>query len=305
MQTILVTGGNTGIGFALCKQLVIERNCRIILGSRNADRGAQAVSTIMSMIPEDCTGSIDLLTLDVGSDTSVAAAVESLNEKLGGDQLYAIVNNAGSYIIRIKAIYKDAIIISIFIILLGVGPQTSPPDEILNVNLFGPKRVVDAFGRHLASNGRVVNVGSGAGPMYVKNLPPEAQRLLCREPESWEQIVSWSLKSSDGKTGVGSEADGMGGYGPSKALMHSFTMLLAKQNPSWTVSCCSPGFIETKLTAGWGATKTPDEGTLAIKHCLFDALDGNGWYFGSDGLRSPYHFMRNPGEPEYDGIPPC
>ena len=27
-------------------------------------------------------------------------------------------------------------------------------------------------------------------------------------------------------------------------------------------------------------------------------------YYGSDGMRSPYHFMRNPGEPVYDGVPP-
>jgi NAD(P)-dependent dehydrogenase (short-subunit alcohol dehydrogenase family) len=106
MQKILVTGGNAGIGFALCKQLVIERNCCVFLGSRNADRGAEAVSTIMSMIPEGCTGSIDLLILDVGSDTSVGAAVESLEEKLGGEQLYAIVNNAGTYVVRIPKILK-------------------------------------------------------------------------------------------------------------------------------------------------------------------------------------------------------
>ena len=38
--------------------------------------------------------------------------------------------------------------------------------------------------------------------------------------------------------------------------------------------------------------------------CLFDELPGNGFYYGSDGLRSPLHFMREPGEPEYDGKAP-
>ena len=27
-------------------------------------------------------------------------------------------------------------------------------------------------------------------------------------------------------------------------------------------------------------------------------------YMGSDAVRSPLHFMRNPGEPVYDGVPP-
>ena len=46
------------------------------------------------------------------------------------------------------------------------------------------------------------------------------------------------------------------------------------------------------------------QGTVAIKKLLFDELQGNGWYYGSDGVRSPLHFMRNPGEPAYDGVVP-
>ena len=29
----------------------------------------------------------------------------------------------------------------------------------------------------------------------------------------------------------------------------------------------------------------------------------SGWYYGSDGVRSPLHFMRG-GEPAYDGVVP-
>ena len=48
-----------------------------------------------------------------------------------------------------------------------------------------------------------------------------------------------------------------------------------------------------------------DGGTLAIKKCLFDMpQEESGWYYGSDGVRSPLHFMRNPGEPAYDGVVP-
>ena len=50
-----------------------------------------------------------------------------------------------------------------------------------------------------------------------------------------------------------------------------------------------------------GATKPAAEGTLSIKKCIFEDLEGSGYYFGSDGLRSPLKGMRSPGEPEYDG----
>ena len=76
---------------------------------------------------------------------------------------------------------------------------------------------------------------------------------------------------------VQSDQHSMSGYGPSKALLACYTMLLAKENPSWNISCCSPGFIDTKLTAGWGASKTPEEGTMAIRKLLFEPLEGNGW----------------------------
>ena len=96
----------------------------------------------------------------------------------------------------------------------------------------------------------------------------------------------------------------MNAYGPSKAGVSSYTMLLAAEHPELTISACSPGFIDTKMTAGYGASKSPEEGTYAIKTLLFEALEASGWYYGSDAVRSPYHFMRNPGEPVYDGVPP-
>ena len=106
------------------------------------------------------------------------------------------------------------------------------------------------------------------------------------------------------EAGLGSPADGNGGYGVSKALVASYTMLVAAQHPRLIVSCITPGFIDTKLVAGFGASKPPSEGTVAIRKCLFEDLGGSGWYYGSDGVRSPLHFMRNPGEPEYDGVAP-
>jgi len=45
-KRIVVTGGNSGIGFALCKQLVTEHGCHVYLGSRSLERGTDAVNKI-------------------------------------------------------------------------------------------------------------------------------------------------------------------------------------------------------------------------------------------------------------------
>ena len=56
------------------------------------------------------------------------------------------------------------------------------------------------------------------------------------------------------------------------------------------------------MTAGMGATKPPEEGTVSLKKCLFEELPSSGYFWGSDGRRSSLHFCRNPGEPEFDGV---
>ena len=67
-----------------------------------------------------------------------------------------------------------------------------------------------------------------------------------------------------------------------------YTAFLASTHPYLKINAVSPGFIDK-------------QGTFSIRHCLFNDLNGNGWYYGSDAKRSPLHYMRNPGEPEFKG----
>lgn len=271
-RRILVTGGNTGIGFALCMQLATEHGCHVLLGARNAAKGAVAVESIKKDAPE---AHVELVLIDTSSDESVAAAAEAVRGG-GGDALYAIVNNAGTGLAH------------------GVDAAT-----VLSTNLLGPKRVCEAFGPLLDAAGRIVNVGSGAGPMFVARAPPALQALLC---DGGAPHVTWAVLEAAARDGLA--ADSMGGYGVSKACLAAYTALLAREHPALTISCVSPGFIDTAICAGFGATKPPSEGTVSIVHCLFAPLEASGWYFGSDAVRSPLHFMRNPGEPPYDGQVP-
>ena len=40
---VFVTGGNAGIGVAICKLLVKERGCKVFMGSRSIEKGQNAV----------------------------------------------------------------------------------------------------------------------------------------------------------------------------------------------------------------------------------------------------------------------
>ena len=90
---VFVTGGNSGIGLALCKQLVADHGCRVFLGSRSLERGEAALQEIANK----ATGSVELVQCDTGDDASVQQASKCVKEKLGGEgKLFAIVNNAGT-----------------------------------------------------------------------------------------------------------------------------------------------------------------------------------------------------------------
>ena len=74
---ILVTGGNSGIGFALCKLLIRDYSCHVYLGSRDVSRGNAALKKILHELP-DKADKIEMVQIDVGSDESCASAAQIL-----------------------------------------------------------------------------------------------------------------------------------------------------------------------------------------------------------------------------------
>ena len=120
-RSILVTGGNDGIGLALCKQLVGDHGCRVFLCSRNAERGENALKAVKEYAAsaKSTGGSVDLVQLDVCDAASITAAAASVKDLLKDGGLQGLVHNAGVY--------------------------SADADAVLNTNLHGPKRVMDAF----------------------------------------------------------------------------------------------------------------------------------------------------------------
>ncbi|OIW01025.1 hypothetical protein TanjilG_14208 [Lupinus angustifolius] len=83
----VVTGGNRGIGFEICRQLAAH-GLTVILTSRDASAGVEAIK----VLKED---GLDLIyhQLDIGDSSSINQFVNWLQENYGG--LDILVNNAG------------------------------------------------------------------------------------------------------------------------------------------------------------------------------------------------------------------
>merc|ERR1712228_720827 len=102
-KTIIVTGGNSGIGYSLCFALsavshlqseVIDADkhdttCSIIMASRNANKSKHAIKQILSKYPQ---ASIRFIPLDLGSLQSIISFVDSIKNETN---IQILINNAG------------------------------------------------------------------------------------------------------------------------------------------------------------------------------------------------------------------
>ncbi len=141
----LVTGGNKGIGFAVCKGL-LAAGFEVILAARSLDKSKEAASQLQSA----ASSQVRSLELDVTNDDSIHRAAEQLSQEI--NHLDILVNNAG--------IYPDE----------GVNILTVSRDllnQAMNTNAFGPIRITQAFLPMLSKvpGARIINVSSGYGEL--------------------------------------------------------------------------------------------------------------------------------------------
>jgi NAD(P)-dependent dehydrogenase (short-subunit alcohol dehydrogenase family) len=85
-RTYIVTGANSGSGFATAKQLA-EQGAHVIGACRRVNAGKEAFANL------DAHGSVEIMELDLASLASVRKFVEAFLTKY--DQLHGLVNNAG------------------------------------------------------------------------------------------------------------------------------------------------------------------------------------------------------------------
>lgn len=269
-RRVLITGANKGIGFAIARRLLLETDCHVILGSRDKDRGEAAVQSLVNECNEWENRVIPLL-IDVADEGSVRLAAQTVSNMFGPRPLYGIVNNAG----------------------VGWGLEKN---VVINTNVYGPRRVTDAFIPLLQTpQGKVVFVSSAAGPMFVEKCNPDTQYLLLKKDITWIEIEN-IVNSCDA-------VDDATIYGLSKACLNAYMHIASREHQDLCINACTPGLIDTDLTKSFDISnkKSPYEGTHSTFFLLFESPGGSGKFLGSDCLRSPLNKYRGPGDPEYSG----
>jgi NAD(P)-dependent dehydrogenase (short-subunit alcohol dehydrogenase family) len=92
---VLITGGNTGIGYETVKALYASPEAHtILMGSRSLEKANDAMSKLHSEVSKSKSVIVSLQ-IDIEDDNSIEEAVKEVESRWG--RIDALVNNAGEH----------------------------------------------------------------------------------------------------------------------------------------------------------------------------------------------------------------
>ena len=104
MKTVVITGANSGLGFATAKKIAKNQDYQVILACRNMEKAGHAKDEIIS---ETGNQNIITLELDTSSLESVRNFVDEFKEL--NLRLYGLINNAGISPMGHDGLSKDGV----------------------------------------------------------------------------------------------------------------------------------------------------------------------------------------------------
>ncbi|KAK4953048.1 hypothetical protein LTR10_008753 [Elasticomyces elasticus] len=151
-EIVLITGGNTGLGFELAKQLLRDHNNRfyVLIGSRTLSKGETAVQDLHSQGLTAC----EVLHIEVTDDDSIAQAAKVVGEKFG----------------RVDVLHVNAGIASGDSEMLPAGESLSKSImHTMATNVAGAAQTAEAFIPLLqkADNPRLIFMSTGLGSLAI------------------------------------------------------------------------------------------------------------------------------------------
>jgi NAD(P)-dependent dehydrogenase (short-subunit alcohol dehydrogenase family) len=192
-RVALVSGASRGIGAEIARELAADHGFLVFAGARSPDDAERGKR-------------IEPIRLDVTDQTTIDAARDRIESEVG--RLDVLVNNAGIYGDPVGAADYDL----------------ERAHEVLEVNTFGPWRLIEAFLPLLRKSDapRIVNVSSGAGQLSDMNGGRAAYRL-------------------------------------SKAALNALTRTLASEERWVKVNTMCPGWVRTDM-GGSAAPRSVEHG---------------------------------------------
>ena len=253
-KVAVVTGSNRGIGFSLVEKLCQDFDGDVILCSRNAEKGEEALQALKKM---GLNPTMKLLSTT--DPMSIFNLRDYLKVTYGGLDL--LVNNA-----------------AIFIAEDPFSVETT--EKVMETNFFAVSRLCKILFPLLRQGSRVVNVSSNAGCLnwittdHLKervanqSLTPDQVDDLAKE---FMSDVSSGKEVADEK---GWPVDINRPYLTSKILLTALTFAQQRffdskfPDKDIVVNAVHPGFVKTGMTRGTGLFETTDSLPALLLACF-------------------------------------
>lgn len=157
-RVAVVTGANRGIGLEICRQLSRRGEMRVVLTSRDENKGRAAVRVLRTDGLD-----VDYRQLDVTGEGVAKVLADDLRESYG--RCDVLVNNAGVMLDPRGTRVLDS--------------KLATYRETLETNFFGPLRLIQALVPLMKKGGygRIVNVSSGQGQLSDMGSGTPAYRV--------------------------------------------------------------------------------------------------------------------------------
>jgi carbonyl reductase 1 len=274
----VVTGGNKGIGYEICRHLATATAAAdgsgaftVLLAARDEQRGRDAVQSLVDAGVD--AARVELLApFDISDGGSVAACAANVKARHGGVDV--LVNNAG-------------------IAFKGDAWGGDVARETVAVNCFGTVAVCDAFMPLLRPAARIVNVSSMSGHGALRKMSAPLRARFVDDAATLPTLRALGDEFVAAVAGDTYAGDGWprSTYGVSKALVTAYTRLLARtlavERPADGVVACAvcPGYCSTDMTSHRGSM-TAAAGAARVCACITDARVRGGFY--SDRKLTPF-----------------
>ena len=173
----LVSGGNRGIGFEICRQLA-GKGLAVVLTARDAAQGKAAAKAL-----HESGLKVEFQRLDVTSCRSIRACVAAVAERRG--RIDVLVNNAGIMIDPHGSRFLDS--------------KLDTYRDTLETNLFGPLQLSQAVVPLMKAHryGRIVNISSGLGQLSEMGAGTPAYRISKAAINALTRILATEFKESN------------------------------------------------------------------------------------------------------------
>ncbi|RZC72991.1 hypothetical protein C5167_048472 [Papaver somniferum] len=293
----VVTGGNKGIGFEICRQLAAS-GISVVLTARDVTKGLEAVEKLKHSFG---LSNVVFHQLDVMNPITISSLAEFIRSQFG--KLDILVNNAG-----ISGIITD----TDGMMALGkylsndkdqnkgkpnlkqmVKETYELAQECLETNYYGVKSVTKGLIPllQLSDSPRIVNVSSGAGKLkYISD--EKALEMLSDgdglTEERVDEIVNMFLMDFKEDS---LETKGwplyMPAYKISKVCLNAYTRILAREFPTFRVNCACPGWVKTDINCNTGFLTTKEGAEKIVNLALVPDDGPSGLYF-TNGEVTPF-----------------